>query len=70
MRTIKKADFIDSIADSLQFISYYHPVDFVKAMLKTTSDISRRLGAESADDAVSATHTPMPRAKPPGKASA
>jgi len=32
MRTIKKADFIDSIADSLQFISYYHPVDFVQAM--------------------------------------
>lgn len=32
MRTIKKDDFIDSIADSLQFISYYHPVDFVKAM--------------------------------------
>ncbi|MDR3629054.1 MAG: fumarate hydratase [Desulfocapsaceae bacterium] len=32
MRTIKKDDFIDSIADSLQFISYYHPVDFVRAM--------------------------------------
>jgi fumarate hydratase class I len=32
MRTIKKDDFIDSIADSLQFISYYHPVDFVQAM--------------------------------------
>ena len=43
--------------------------DFVKAMLKTTRDISRRLGAESADDAVSATHTPMPRAKPTRKAS-
>ncbi len=32
MRTIKKADFIDSIADSLQYISYYHPLDFVQAM--------------------------------------
>jgi fumarate hydratase, class I len=32
MRTIKKDDFIDSIADSLQFISYYHPADFVQAM--------------------------------------
>ena len=32
MRTIKKADFIDSIADSLQFISCYHPLDFVRAM--------------------------------------
>jgi fumarate hydratase, class I len=32
MRTIKKDDFIDSIADSLQYISYYHPLDFVQAM--------------------------------------
>ncbi len=32
MSTITKDDFIESIADSLQFISYYHPVDFVKAM--------------------------------------
>ena len=32
MTTIKKQDFIDSIADSLQYISYYHPVDFVRAM--------------------------------------
>lgn len=32
MTTIKKQDFIDSIADSLQFISYYHPLDFVQAM--------------------------------------
>ena len=32
MKTIKKADFIDSIADSLQYISYYHPLDFVQAM--------------------------------------
>jgi fumarate hydratase, class I len=32
MTIIKKNDFIDSIADSLQYISYYHPLDFVKAM--------------------------------------
>lgn len=31
---IKQADFIDSIADSLQFISYYHPKDFIDAMAK------------------------------------
>jgi fumarate hydratase class I len=31
---IRKADFIDSIADSLQYISYYHPLDFIKAMEK------------------------------------
>lgn len=29
---IKQADFIQSIADSLQFISYYHPQDFIQAM--------------------------------------
>lgn len=32
MTTIKKSDFVASIADSLQFISYYHPLDFVKAV--------------------------------------
>ncbi|VAW78615.1 Fumarate hydratase class I, aerobic [hydrothermal vent metagenome] len=32
MTTIQKHDFIDSIADALQFISFYHPEDFVKAM--------------------------------------
>lgn len=29
---IRQQDLIDSIADALQFISYYHPLDFVKAM--------------------------------------
>ena len=32
MAPIKTEDFISSIADSLQYISYYHPVDFVEAM--------------------------------------
>jgi fumarate hydratase class I len=32
MTTIKQEDFIQSIADGFQFISYYHPVDFIKAM--------------------------------------
>ena len=32
MTTIKQEDFIQSIADAYQFISYYHPVDFIKAM--------------------------------------
>ena len=32
MTTIRQQDFIDSIADALQFISYYHPVDFIRAM--------------------------------------
>ena len=32
MTIIKKQDLIDSIADALQFISYYHPDDFIQAM--------------------------------------
>lgn len=34
MSIIKKQDFIDSIADALQYISYYHPVDFIQAVNK------------------------------------
>jgi len=30
MTTIKQQDFIDSVADALQFISYYHPKDFIE----------------------------------------
>ncbi len=30
MSTIKQEDFIQSIADALQFISYYHPVDYIR----------------------------------------
>jgi fumarate hydratase class I len=32
MRQIHQADLIQSIADAFQFISYYHPLDFVKAL--------------------------------------
>jgi len=32
MTTIKQADFIQSIADGLQFISYYHPLDYIQAV--------------------------------------
>ena len=32
MPTIKQDDFIASVADALQYISYYHPEDFVSAM--------------------------------------
>jgi fumarate hydratase, class I len=34
MTVIKQHDFIQSIADGFQFISYYHPVDFIEAMGK------------------------------------
>lgn len=30
--TITKADFVASVADALQFMSYYHPVDFIQAL--------------------------------------
>ena len=34
MTTIRQQDFIQSIADSLQFISYYHPVDYIKSLAR------------------------------------
>ncbi|ALU42342.1 MULTISPECIES: fumarate hydratase [Pseudoalteromonas] len=34
MSTIRQQDFIDSIEDALQYISYYHPLDFVQALEK------------------------------------
>src|SRR6185436_21118106 len=30
MATIKQEDFIQSVADALQYISYYHPVDYIR----------------------------------------
>lgn len=32
MTLIKQADLIQSIADALQYISYYHPVDYIKGL--------------------------------------
>src|SRR5690606_31349603 len=32
MAVIRQDDFIQSIADSLQYISYYHPLDFIQAV--------------------------------------
>jgi len=32
MTTIREQDFIQSIADAFQFISYYHPIDYIKAL--------------------------------------
>ena len=32
MTVIREQDLIDSVADALQFISYYHPVDFVQGV--------------------------------------
>src|SRR5688500_20032325 len=32
MPTIKRADLVHSVADALQFISYYHPADYIRAL--------------------------------------
>ncbi len=32
MTTITEADLIESVADALQFISYYHPMDYIRAL--------------------------------------
>jgi len=32
MVTIKEADLIDSVADALQYISYFHPMDYIRAL--------------------------------------
>ena len=32
MSTIRQDDFITSISDALQYISYYHPADFIRAL--------------------------------------
>jgi fumarate hydratase class I len=32
MAVIREEDFIESVADAFQFISYYHPVDYIKAL--------------------------------------
>ncbi len=29
---IREADLIESVADALQYISYYHPMDYIRAL--------------------------------------
>ncbi|RVU82878.1 fumarate hydratase [Leucothrix sargassi] len=48
MTIIKQDDLIDSVADALQYISYYHPQDFVEAM----HDAYKREESEAAKDAI------------------
>ncbi|MCH2454347.1 MAG: fumarate hydratase [Idiomarina sp.] len=48
MTTIRQADFIDSIADALQYISYYHPLDFIKAL----DEAYQREESEAAKNAI------------------
>ena len=32
MTIIEQEDLVQSVADALQFISYYHPLDYVRAL--------------------------------------
>ncbi len=34
MTTIRQADLVDSVASALQYISYYHPVDYIKNLAR------------------------------------
>lgn len=48
MTTIKQEDFITSIADAFQYISYYHPLDYIQALGKAYD----REESEAAKDAI------------------
>jgi fumarate hydratase class I len=48
MTTIQQEDLIQSVADALQFISYYHPVDFIRSL----SAAYEREQAPAAKDAI------------------
>lgn len=48
MSVIKQQDLIDSVADALQFISYYHPKDFIDGM----HDAYQREESQAAKDAM------------------
>ena len=39
MVTIREEDLIESVADALQYISYYHPVDYIRSL--AAGDCSR-----------------------------
>jgi len=48
MNTIKQEDFIASVADALQYISYYHPADFIHAL----AEAYRQEQSPAAKDAI------------------
>ncbi len=48
MTVIKQSDLIDSVADALQYISYYHPVDFIEAV----NEAYQREQSKAAKDAM------------------
>jgi len=48
MAAIKQEDFIQSIADAFQYISYYHPLDYIKAL----GEAYKREESPAAKDAI------------------
>ncbi len=48
MTTITQGDFVQSIADALQHISYYHPLDYIRAL----ADAYEREQGPAAKDAI------------------
>lgn len=48
MTLIKQSDFIQSVADALQYISYYHPEDYINAL----SEAYKREESPAAKDAI------------------
>ena len=48
MTIIRQEDLIESVADALQYISYYHPMDYIKSL----ADAYRREESPAARDAI------------------
>ena len=48
MTTIRQNDLIESVADALQYISYYHPLDYITAL----GDAYEREESPAAKDAI------------------
>jgi fumarate hydratase class I len=48
MTVIRQEDLIESVADALQYISYYHPMDYLKSL----ADAYRREESQAARDAI------------------
>ena len=51
MTVIKQDDLIQSVADALQYISYYHPVDYIQSLAARLRKraVARRHGRDGAD---------------------
>ena len=61
MSLIQRADLVQSVADALQFISYYHPADYIRA-LGRAYEREQSPAARGRDRADPATRACAPRA--------